>query len=320
MKKQTPFIITIDTEGDNLWSKPNEISTENSKYLPRFQKLCEKFGLKPVYLTNWEMANCEFFKEFARDVIRRNTGEIGMHLHAWNSPPHYELKKENFDYQSFLIEYPENIMRKKIEIMTRKLEDTFQVSMLSHRSGRWAINNTYLKILKEFGYKIDCSITPLENWGLNNEQYSNNNIDYSNSIKTSYFVDEDILVEGESDFLEVPVSIIKNTKNTILRKYINRNRLTRRIYNHYRPEILWLRPNGKNLNNLIQVCDDIINNNSKYAEFILHSSELMPGGSPNFKDEKSIEKLYEDLEKLFEYGKKFFYGQTLSEFYNNYNL
>lgn len=50
------FLITIDTEGDNLWQKHDSITTENARYLPRFQQLCEKYGFKPVYLTNYEMA------------------------------------------------------------------------------------------------------------------------------------------------------------------------------------------------------------------------------------------------------------------------
>jgi hypothetical protein len=36
-----------------------------------------------------------------------------------------------------------------------------------------------------------------------------------------------------------------------------------------------------------------------YLEFMLHSSELMPGGSPTFPDQESIEALYRDLEALF---------------------
>jgi hypothetical protein len=35
----TPFIITIDTEGDDLWGRPREITTHNAKHLPRFQSL-----------------------------------------------------------------------------------------------------------------------------------------------------------------------------------------------------------------------------------------------------------------------------------------
>ena len=46
------FIITVDTEGDNLWSyhKEEEVKTQNSFYIPRFQELCEKFGLSQFIL------------------------------------------------------------------------------------------------------------------------------------------------------------------------------------------------------------------------------------------------------------------------------
>jgi hypothetical protein len=80
--KKPALLITVDTEGDNLWAKPHRITTENSSYLARFQTLCEQFNHKPTYLTNWEMANCPIFRDFGRDVLARNAGEIGMHLHA----------------------------------------------------------------------------------------------------------------------------------------------------------------------------------------------------------------------------------------------
>ena len=86
-RSQTAFLISIDTEGDDLWSVPAEVTTENARYLPRFQSLCERHGLKPTWLTNYEMAESPVFGEFGRDVLRRGAGEIGMHLHAWDSPP-----------------------------------------------------------------------------------------------------------------------------------------------------------------------------------------------------------------------------------------
>ena len=36
------FIITIDTEGDNQWDPHADCTTENARYLPRFQELAEK--------------------------------------------------------------------------------------------------------------------------------------------------------------------------------------------------------------------------------------------------------------------------------------
>src|SRR6266481_6430553 len=115
---ETPFIITIDTEGDDLWANPREITTRNAQYLPRFQSLCERFRFKPVYLANYEMTMSDVFSEFARDVIARDAGEIGMHLHAWNSPPLKALTKDDSRFQPYLIEYPDQVMKEKIRTLT----------------------------------------------------------------------------------------------------------------------------------------------------------------------------------------------------------
>ena len=90
MKK---FLISIDTEGDNLWAwkTGDKITTENARFLPRFQELCEKYGFKPTYLTNHEMANDPFFVRYFKQRNLSGKCEIGMHLHAWNSPPNYDL-------------------------------------------------------------------------------------------------------------------------------------------------------------------------------------------------------------------------------------
>ena len=132
------FIITIDTEGDHLWSAPREITTRNARYLPRFQALAERYGFRPVYLTNYEMVECDAFVEFGRDVLERNAGEIGMHLHAWNSPPIEALTEDDFRYQPYLVEYPDEAMKAKIQWLTARLEQRFDDKMVSHRAGRWA--------------------------------------------------------------------------------------------------------------------------------------------------------------------------------------
>ena len=90
MKK---FLITIDTESDNQWDYDNPISTENAKFLPRFQELCERYKFKPTWLTNYEMANDDFFCHYMKEKQDDCLCEIGMHLHAWNTPPDYSLKK-----------------------------------------------------------------------------------------------------------------------------------------------------------------------------------------------------------------------------------
>ncbi len=207
--KKPAFIITLDTEGDNLWENEHNITTQNTHFLPRFQQLCERFQFKPVWLTNYEMAIDEAYIEFAQDVIARNTGEIGMHLHAWNSPPIVALTDNDLHYQPYLIEYPKSQMRDKIAFMTDLLENKLQTKMLSHRAGRWAFNETYAQLLIEFGYQVDCSVTPKVDWRFTKgDPAQSGGTDYSNFPSHAYFMDvNDISKAGDSTLLEVPMSI-----------------------------------------------------------------------------------------------------------------
>jgi len=55
------------------------------------------------------------------------------------------------------------------------------------------------------------------------------------------------------------------------------------------------------------------------AEFMLHSSELMPGCSPRFPTAKSIDALYADMERLFEHARDRSDGLTLARFAQRYS-
>ena len=52
-----------------------------------------------------------------------------------------------------------------------------------------------------------------------------------------------------------------------------------------------------------------------YVEFALHSSELMPGGSPGMRRAEDVEALYRDLDALFAETSSRVRGATLHEFY-----
>ncbi|MDX7998834.1 deacetylase [Xenorhabdus sp. Reich] len=308
------FIITIDTEGDDLWQNSDHISTKNTHYLPRFQNLCERFGFKPVWLTNYEMAMDDSYIEFAKDVIARNTGEIGMHLHAWNSLPIVPLTDDDMRYKPYLIEYPKEQIKAKVDFMTNLLEDKLQMKMLSHRAGRWAFNEYYAQLLVEYGYQVDCSVTPKVNWRFTKgNPDGNGGTDYSRFPVHAYFMDlQDISKEGDSSLLQVPMSI--QYKHSAVMNFIKQN------YDRLRgkqrsPSVNWLRPRGGNLDQMKTVVQQTLASGSDYVEFMLHSSEFMPGGSPTFQNEEQIEQLYQDLEGLFEFLKPMVQGMTLAEYY-----
>jgi len=322
MQKKPSFLITIDTEGDNLWSRPKTVTTENASYLPRFQELCEKYGLKPTYLTNYEMANSTTFQKMGKDIIKRKTGEVGMHLHAWDMPPSFNLTEDDTRFHPYLIEYPEEVMRQKIKIMTDRLEDVFGVKMLSHRAGRWSFDARYANLLIEFGYTVDCSVTPHFSWANQlGDPEKNGGTDYTEFPENAYFIDlADISRSGSSTLLEVPVSI--NDKYGSVNSFISNsvfrnNAFARKVSNHLSPSF-WLRPNGENLKQMLGCLKHAMRTKRDYVEFMLHSSEFMPGGSPKFKTESSIDQLYDCLDSLFKKASLTFEGCTLSEYHEKF--
>ncbi|PLV53295.1 polysaccharide deacetylase family protein [Erwinia sp. B116] len=308
------FIITIDTEGDNLWQNHDRIATENTRFLPRFQQLCERFTFKPVWLTNYEMAIDPAYVEFARDVIARDSGEIGMHLHAWNSPPQHDLTGDDWRHKPYLIEYPEAVIKEKVSFMTDLLEQTLQVKMRSHRAGRWAFNAYYARLLIEQGYQVDCSVTPRVNWQFSpGAPQGAGGTNYQHFPDRPWFIDpQDISRAGNSPLLEVPMSIQYKHSSLMngVKQGWDRLRGKRRS-----PSVHWLRPSRGNLQQMLGVVDKTLAGGSDYVEFMLHSSEFMPGGSPTFKTAADIDALYDNLEQLFSYLQERCVGMTLTDYY-----
>ncbi|KAA6096686.1 MULTISPECIES: polysaccharide deacetylase family protein [unclassified Pantoea] len=308
------FLITLDTEGDNLWrNRSGKVTTHNVRFLPRFQALCEKYGFKPTWLTNYEMASDPAYVEFGRDLLARGQGEIGMHLHAWYSPPEYALTDDEWRYQPYLIEYPENVLRDKVAYMTDLLENAFQRKMTSHRAGRWAFNEVYARALIDQGYLVDCSVTPRVSWrNAQGAPQGQGGTDYSHFPDRAYFLDEqDISRPGDSPLLELPMSIQY--------RYGAFTNQLKKVWNGIRgrqrgPSVNWLRPVGGNLAQMKQVAEQTLAQGNDYVEFMLHSSEFMPDGSPTFKTEADIERLYDDLEGLFSWLATRTQGMTLTEF------
>jgi hypothetical protein len=313
------FLVTIDAEGDNLWARPRTVTTGNSRFLPRFQRLCESHGLRPTYLATWEMAECPHFREFVADAIGRGTAEIGMHLHAWNTPPGAPLTEDDSRHMPYLIEYPSAQMAAKIKALTQKLEDTFEVPITSHRAGRWGFDATYARLLAENGYRADCSVTPGISWAsCPGDPRRGGGPDYAGYPSSAYRLDlEDIRVPGSSALVEVPVTTFAQRHGAPIEwawRRVGDHPLVAPVIGRLFPRALWLRPDGRNGRRLAGLLRTALAEGRDYIQFMLHSSELMPGGSPRFRSARTVEALYEDLERLFSAAVEGFAGRTLGEY------
>ena len=296
------FIITVDTEGDNLWQYKNgdNISTMNANFIPRFQHLCEKYGFYPVYLTNYEMAKCPRFIDEAKEWLKNGHCEIGVHLHAWNNPPTYELKG-TFNGNPYLIEYPEDVMRAKFNEIYNLLVKNFDIIPVSHRAGRWAMDERYFSILNEFGIKIDCSYTPGIKWNNANGKTVANGSDYSKVPCSAHFV---------NGVLEIPATVRTYSH------YLSSGKIKHQVRTLIKGGAIWLRPALSQLQEMKKLMRDVSKEpDNDYLEFMIHSSELMPGGSPYFPSEEAIDRMYDTMESVFSFARFLGYtGATLKDY------
>ena len=300
--KEKAFIITVDTEGDDLWHwKPGDpITTENTLYIPRFQELCEAFGFKPVYLTNYEMAMDDRWVQYSAQKAAEGKCEIGMHLHAWNTPPEYALEAR-FGGNAYITEYPPEIIDRKVETTMQLLQDRYQIPVVSHRSGRWATNEAYFESLARHGIRVDCSVTPELDLSPLPGCSCNCGNDYRKAPKGVYQIHPDIL--------EVPMT-------TRRIRHCTEGSWKHRVKTLLKGEDFWLRPIRNCVEPMKMLTQKVIREEGgTYLEFMIHSSELMPGGSPYFRDAAAVEQLYKILEDYFTYISHLGYeGETLKAF------
>ena len=88
------FILTIDTEGDNQWDHGRDLTVENIKFVPRFQELCRKYGINPVYLVTSEICNDAFSRELFTDYIKNY-----CKIYEWEYIPMPQLRPRGFRIQ-----------------------------------------------------------------------------------------------------------------------------------------------------------------------------------------------------------------------------
>lgn len=309
MKK---FIITIDTEFDNgwEWKYGDAITTANAKYIPRFQNLCEKYGFIPTYLITYEFAKDQDFVNYMKKKQIEGKCEIGIHPHAWNIPPLYDLqvRKDITPGYVFLKEYPDDIIYQKIKTLKDEYIKRFDCEPVSHRAARWGMNQVYFEQLDKNGILYDCSVTPLIDW-TGAKGYTENSCgpDYVDYPRKAYRV-------SGTEIIEIPMTV-RMDHRFVLNEGGNTSK-KRNLKNFIRAvkgkKNLWLRPAGDNLSDLLYIVEQTKRSNLDYLMFILHSSEMMPGGSPTFDTPEKIETLYNNLEILFREISKDFQGMSVA--------
>lgn len=323
------FIITVDTEADDQWKKKGEkLTLENISYLPRFQKLCDSFGFPPTYLITNEVASDERAIKILSLWQGAGRAEVGAHLHPWTNPPFNDCELNNSKVQAFPSELTNEALWSKLKFLTEIIKTNFHKPPTSYRAGRFGFDERSAKYLLELGYMVDCSITPKINWhktaGLTDGP---GGPDFRQARVQPYFLSlNDVCQAGESKLLELPLTIIytgrlikENNRST--KTFTNLpDSMIKLIFNKLLFGKKWLRIfQSSKISDWRLIYRSAVRNNLPVIEFMIHSSELMPGGSPYAKDEKEVDYIFYQLEAMFKYFKQQgAEGTTLTDYAKNY--
>ena len=182
MGEQVYLIVSVDTEEDNAWdlSCRRSPTVENIRYLHKFQNLCEKYAIKPVYLCTQTIAENSFSRAKLKRWQDAGLCDIGTHLHVWTTDGHPDGSAEAALYDC---KTNYDMHKRLINTLTKKLEDTFGRKMTVFRAGRYGQNAEGIRILEESGYKVDTSVVPGHNYMQND-----GGPDFSSAGLNPYFV------------------------------------------------------------------------------------------------------------------------------------
>ena len=301
------FIIAIDTEADNQWDHGRNLTVENIKYIPRFQKLCERYEITPTYLVTSEVCSDSFARDLFSRYLADNSAEIGAHLHPWTTPPFRDQSgyRENDAAHAYASELSYDLISAKINYITDQITTSFGRKPTSFRSGRFGFNDVVAQVLIENSFLVDSSVTPFVRWSKNMGITGGNGgpdfLNYSPFPQT--------IKKENGKIVEIPITILPTrfplniswrltryffhiAYDNLFFRSIRRMRLTN--------QPVWARPFPRmTVQRFKELLLEAKRKGIPFINMMFHSSELMPGCSRYRLDSNSVEELYELLEGIF---------------------
>ncbi len=302
---RTALVVTVDTEEEGLWGgkyRRTGNTVENVRGIPRFQELCDRFGVKPTYLVDAPIVGDDGAVDLLRAIQDDGRAEIGAHLHPWCNPP---LVEEINARNSYLSNLPESLQRDKLVWLTETIEHRFGRRPTSFRAGRYGLDIRGARILHELGYEVDSSVIPFTDYSREGGP------NFQHAPHTPYFIDgHDLCRPHDAGFLlEVPVSvgfnrpdfaraqaILRRAMHPTLRRFrsvgiLDRLGIVRRI--KFSPEQSDARRMG-------QLVDAYLAQQAPVLVMMLHSSSLWPGCSPYVGDARALDGFFGRMMEVFE--------------------
>lgn len=298
------FVFIVDTEGDDEWTILRRVPPlRNLRALPRFQALCERFGMRPTYVVTHTVTRDAEAVAMLSEWARAGRCEVGAHLHPWTTPPWSSCD----DSPAFPCELSDALLARKLRALTEAITEAFARAPTSFRAGRFGADGRTLSLLAELGYVCDSSVTPLLSWrsfpGLAG---GGGGPDFSRAPLAPYRpAAADISTPGSLPIVEVPASVVRRERGPrALGRALDHPGVGARVrqaasWLGLRRQV-WLRPSLESPADMVDACAEIRARGCPIFNMMLHSSELFPNTSPYARSQREVDALLDRTARALE--------------------
>lgn len=161
----TCYAVTVDTEEEWDWAggfPTRPPSVANVARLPEFQAVCEEHGAAVTYFCNHAVLADPAARDVIQRLAERPNVEIGLHVHPWNTPP-VAVAPAVPVRDSFLHNLPWDVARAKLDA-TLEAFDRAGLRPTSFRGGRYSTSPRIQEYLRDHGVLADASVLPFSTW------------------------------------------------------------------------------------------------------------------------------------------------------------
>lgn len=280
---ETLVICSVDTEEDNWEPQRGGLTVNNIGQLPRLSDVMGDLNAPVTYFVTHAVAADGVSCALLRNLVDQGNGEIGAHLHPWNTPP---LTESISPPNLMLNNLPASLQLSKLRRLTDRLEDVFGHAPASFRAGRSGLGSSTIEAIRRCGYTIDSSVMPF--YDLRPVHGPN----FVGAPNRAYCIGENgnpLEPHDAGPILEIPVSSAYSRVPFERWDAIHR-RLGSGLWRMLRLRgvaaraglfsKIALRPELESVTDMLRLSRKLIEHGSSHLQVMWHSPSLLPGTSP----------------------------------------
>lgn len=278
------FILTVDTEEEFDWGQPfarSGFGTDHLRAIPRFQDLCDGYGVKPCYLVDLPVVEDAYGADMLSGYAQEGRAEIGVQLHPWVNPP---FEEELNAFNSYACNLPPALERAKLTWLHKAIVERMGVKPDAYRAGRYGAGPSTSAILKDLGIAIDTSVRSRFDYS------AQNGPDYSHHPVHPYWIEEGRLLE--LPLTTVYAGAMRAVGNVIYGDWFGSSAARSALARSNLVERIALTPEGIPLAKALEGVDLALKEGVPVLNLSLHSPSLASGHTPYVRDEAQLSELY----------------------------